>query len=321
MRVLFGFILFLIFSHANADPMEFDPQTLYLKNALSTLAQFVESPSGQTIFKQDFSAEEFVAKTNELQFEFSNHALTDLNGEERCLLNGQIPNVIQVHYSNECLEFLQNRSIEFYAVLFHEALNQIQVELPSREIGSNYPVSKKLLSLPAELIEGSQKYVIHPTCTLFAVDLVPAGFPYGISNRAYAILRAKGYTPINNLGADEPRSNEFWAITKTQLGDLDNPNSVLLRIQSTFLPGQKVKPLTMGKGTFNFIATLELPHSGIKLRIGKSSIDARAETGVTRDLRVVNNGNLQPDKVARALFLSLPNCVKMPDLPRLKENL
>jgi hypothetical protein len=284
------------------------PEAIYLKNALSTLSQFLGSEQGQSLFGLDFSAPKFAAQAEKVEFQFTdaNQPLLDRFGQSRCLLNGVIANTIQVRTSEDCLRLLQKRSIEFYGILFHEVLNQIDVELPLDGVGSQYEVSRKLTQLPSEAIEGSRKFVLHPNCVLRVADMIDAGFPYGIPGRTISILYAKGYYVTNNMRYTYPENDPLF------------PKPLILKSIATYIPGRPIKSAHEYKRNFSFTASLVLPHGSAypnahenELRIDANPIIAKANMWVTPSGDIKENEVLEPEKVARALYLSLPQCVSV----------
>ena len=166
------------------------PTELQFTNIIQRLTNFITSENGRLLFKGDFEMVEFQDVADQATVQLVTHELVDQFGEKRCFINQTNSHIIELSNSDHCMNYIKNSSIEMYATLFHEILNQMNIELPNSLTGSKYSVSKKLLLIDPAMIIAAQRYVLHQNCKAWSRSAFDISYMKSIKK----ILNAKGYS-------------------------------------------------------------------------------------------------------------------------------
>lgn len=169
-----------------------DDYEIMIKSNLMHISHFLNSETGQILFKKDLDPKIFTQTVKSVDIRIVDTELIDKFGAQRCALN--FPEDLLIAFKRSCIEELKNRPRDFLVLISHEILNVMGLELPDERGGSIYPISTRIGEMSGVIQKENKDIILSQTCDL---DISLSIQEIDLPDMGKTILKDKGYKKIN----------------------------------------------------------------------------------------------------------------------------
>lgn len=169
-----------------------DDYEIMIKSNLMHISHFLNSETGQILFKKDLNPKKFTETVKSVDIRIVDVDLADKFGDQRCALN--FPEQQLIAFKRSCIDELKNRPRDFLVLISHEILNVMGLELPDERGGSIYPISTRIGEMSGVIHKESKDIILSQTCDL---DISLSIQEIDLPDMGKTILKDKGYKKIN----------------------------------------------------------------------------------------------------------------------------